>query len=984
MTQHSKIIDVTKSFTITDPNAFAENLEFSTSEDTVEKGDPIQAYEGYNFLPTSYGYRSFFGTSSVLDIAALPSRCDRVLLFQLANYKNILLALCEDGIWYSSSTSISGAVWTHGVVMTVPPVGTYKEFTYALINNTLYFYREGEASYNKIRYTDYTMTGITPNETAVLAFTFVVPTFLNMTGQMGIFRANLRLGFWDSANSISWSDLFDTGEFTPSVTTLAGNATFAGVVGRIVAVKPQGDNFVIYSTKGIVGVRYANTAAMLWEANTISDTAGIWYDHEVTSGINDNEHYAYTNTGIKHIGNYNVLNKAHVFEEILPDVYDLLKEAREPVYLDFMNGRYLTFSLINSDYINGKVSFVFNTVDALPVRILVGGLPWDGIYIPPTHISGQPITTAIANALATSTTSGMAISWIGALGTVCIPTITSGSFPFIEKTPAVPYSTDSTTAAHIANTPIYQGVTFNGGNEIPYANAAALDVLTGTDPANSVSYAIGGYIGWHIPASTGIPFLGTGDIFLAEMQATQIAEWDNFIINQNQNKMAIAAIPPYVAPVVQGNSPYLTLLEATTAKDLLQAAYVPVVSDVGSFLSGEGVVGLPSFTPGGHSYSSMYSISKVLTGGWTVRKTTTRVYSVREGIPLLAYTFSTVCDWTNWEPIIIGRTVVTTGFDIDITRAQNIAQMATELFPDPSFGGSASAYVVAPTAGFHYYYSTALQNFAYWIVRDSFPIGVPTIPYYIDYVDTTTISIVANPSITFTSTFTATQSVLEWAYFTPQQIQYGATGNFTSSYGAINVPGTGILGTSTLPLDLNITYPGATYLLQDGSPAPIYPTFSGALVFDTALKKWGKMKANYRCLIDYSPINTFNGTLSYTNLGIDMAMLEPVAAGKIRTFDARPADSWMRYGKLGFYRQGFTQAQEVKCHFRSSSTGVLEVDSSLDGRALEFSLTETYPFNLAASVTGYYGNSARWHTIKISGQFDLQYMEFRGNVAGRR
>jgi hypothetical protein len=990
MTQHSKIIDITKSFKVIDPNAFAENLEFSTAEDTTEKGDPIQAYEGYNFLPTSYGYRSFFGTSSVLDIAALPSKCDRVILFQLSNYKNILIALCEDGIWYSSSTSITGATWTHGVVMAIPTVGTYKEFTFCVIENTLYFYREGEASYHKVKYTDYVMAGFAPNDTATLTFTSVVPTFLNMAGQKGIFRANMRLGFWDSANSISWSDIFDLSNFTPSIQTLAGNSTFSGISGRIVTCKSQGDNFVIYSTKGIVGVRYSNTAAMLWEANTISDSAGIWYDHEVSSGINENEHYAYTNTGIKHIGNYNVLNKTHVFEEILTDVYDLLRESRQPVYLDFINGRYLVFSLINADYINGKVSFVYNTIDSLLVRILVNNGTWNGITTLPINVNGRSITSDIAANLLTAATDGMYLHWTstgealhGNVG------VTAGAI-----SPLMPAYTVDAVGVHTPNTPISTATTIS---VIP-TNAAG-NVLGAIAEATQHPQAIWGYLGWTGGSSlaTQSANLGVIDANLNDFLATQNAEWANFQVRQTANYNVLVAIPPYVAPAVLGATPYYSISAVNAAMAALVAANPAVTTTVGSILSGAGTapVGVLS---GVGTNNATYTRTMNFLGGWDIKKTVSRTYSARSQAPAVT---------------IYGMTMTITsasyGGGAGVPVTPNIDQVLTQYNSNQTtlFNNILAAFTaVCPAAttsvGFirdTFVGVVASGGYNTQALYGSQPTPTPgqvgyygagttpsavALEYYIDYVETTTLSLVANPTISYNSIVTAAQTNLTWGYFTPQQAQYGAVGTFTSTYGAINIPGTGILGTSNLPLDLNIVYPGATYLLQDGTSAPLYPTFSGALVFDTALKKWGKMKATYRTLLDYSPINTLSGTLNYTNFGMDMAMLEPVATGKIRTFDSRPTDSWMRYGKLGFYRQGFTQAQEVKCHFRSSSTGTIEVDSSLDGRSLELALVETYPFTSAASVTGYFGNSARWHTVKISGQFDLQYLEFRGNVAGRR
>ena len=121
-----QIIDVTRSFLVTDPEAFYENQMVSQREDSPEKMLPIVAYEGYNFLPTLYGYRSYFDATSKLDIGSLASRCDRIVLYQFANYQNILVALCEDGIWTNSGGTAAEA-WNHRVTLSVPGVGSYLE-----------------------------------------------------------------------------------------------------------------------------------------------------------------------------------------------------------------------------------------------------------------------------------------------------------------------------------------------------------------------------------------------------------------------------------------------------------------------------------------------------------------------------------------------------------------------------------------------------------------------------------------------------------------------------------------------------------------------------------------------------------------------------------------------------------------------------------------------------------------------------------------
>ena len=145
MTQVTKIIDVSYSFMVLDPNAMPENLSYTTKEDAPEDAAPIIAYEGYNFLPTSYGYKSFFGENSILDTTLLTSKVDHAFIFQMGNFQNALIALCDDGIWFNI-----GAGWVHGITLSVPTVGSHLEWTYTIIENILYMYRQGDSLVYKL------------------------------------------------------------------------------------------------------------------------------------------------------------------------------------------------------------------------------------------------------------------------------------------------------------------------------------------------------------------------------------------------------------------------------------------------------------------------------------------------------------------------------------------------------------------------------------------------------------------------------------------------------------------------------------------------------------------------------------------------------------------------------------------------------------------------------------------------------------------
>jgi len=167
------------------------------------------------------------------------------------------------------------------------------------------------------------------------------PTFLNMAGQLGIFRAGFQLGFWDSANAIACSSVNDLMDFEPSVETLASVTTYSKVTGRIVTIVPEENNFVVYATRSIVRCVYNVSATQQWEPDSITHAAGIAYPSQVAVGSQESDQYAYTSVGLARI-------RGGEFEIIFPEVYDVLKaKEEEVVYLQMLEGRYLFLSSFN-------------------------------------------------------------------------------------------------------------------------------------------------------------------------------------------------------------------------------------------------------------------------------------------------------------------------------------------------------------------------------------------------------------------------------------------------------------------------------------------------------------------------------------------------------------------------------------------------------------------------------------------------------------
>lgn len=981
MAQKPQVIDITRSYVPGDPNAFPQNLVSTQREDLEEETPPIVIYEGHNFIPTAYGYRSYFGDNSKLDISTLASRCDELFIYQLGNLKNIIIALCEDGIHYTASTTLAGALWTRGITLTVPPAGTYKEWTYTVIENILYIYRQGEPHYWKITPTGFT---IVPSPLGIsLTITPVVPTFLNMAGQLGIFRANASLAFWDSANSIGWSSPLNLQDFVPSITTLAGNAIFSGILGSIVTVRSQGDGFIIYTTKGIVGVRYIPGSVNLWEATTITDTAGINSAKEVANGMTENEHFAYTSTGIKKIGSYNALNKMHAFENILPEVYDILRENNNHIYLKFMNGRFLFFSLLNTDYINGKVTFISNNLDSYDLILKLGDYMYkDGDELP-VDVDGVSFGTAVSEDVGKGFTSGMYISWSG-----------SGVGSYLGVTTPMHYYQMDKSGARIPSR-IYSGPLFKSDGYTA-DNAPINDFVAKAQPDYPVDYSQLGY-------TKGNPGqMGRANAKLSSYISAQYDEWTNLSKIQAANAAEIQKIPPGETITVKG----FTEIAGPSNYGLLDAvkafaASVPeasiagnsvtyTVETAGDFISGAGTVIGPTFSGAGTNYG-FCTMTKNFVGGFTVKKRATRVFSARTG-NVLRTTWAAGVD----RIVENGTWVLKTFYGFTGPEVQAKKEVVTLNPPstvDISMAGRTPGYKTGTNVtpwgdGFqrytsYSYYNTNGTSYGSYSMYWEYLWGGEGNPgvgwtksqsygHYIDYTEYKFISVVENTTITSSATFNAYQSNLTWELAEPGEVPNYNTrvGNLNLQYDYPNV-------------NFNMTYPGSTFLLQDGSLAPIYPTYTGALVLDTALKKWGKMKADYKALLDYNSFNSANQNLTvFSNLGVDMAILK--ADGYVYNMDSKPLDSYIKYGKLGYFRQGFTRIYEIKVFFRLPFSGSITIDTSINGISVEELLRSITTFSGVIKTNLFPDISGRWHTIKIEGNYDLQYLEIRGNISGRR
>ena len=250
--QAAKIIDVTRSFIPVDPNAYPETLHSTEKEDSPENRIPVVPYIGHNFLPTSYGYKSFFGVNAALDIDTLaPNKPDYVFIFQNLAYQNILVALCDTGIW-AKPADTNGA-WTQLVAKAAPAATVFYEWYYVTIKNKLYCFRANDTAFYQIDTDIEQPLGVVCEE--------IVPNFITITAQLGMFKLGARIGFWDGTNAVAWGNPDDLSDFTPSVLTGVNVTTFNSVVGKISQIRSHGNTKPFVGERSKAGCAYASPNA---------------------------------------------------------------------------------------------------------------------------------------------------------------------------------------------------------------------------------------------------------------------------------------------------------------------------------------------------------------------------------------------------------------------------------------------------------------------------------------------------------------------------------------------------------------------------------------------------------------------------------------------------------------------------------------------------------------------------------------------------
>lgn len=979
MQQRAKFIDVTRTFVPVDTESFPQTLHVGSGAESPEDRIPVVAYAGQNFLPTSYGYKSFFGTNQKLDIDAISARIDMILIYQTAAFINILIALTEEGLYYCDS--MATGTWTHAVEYDPPAdAETYYPWSYCVLNNELYFYQQGRPSLWRIFSS---AEGIEIEE--------ITPNFLNMEGQIGIFKAGSRLGFWDSDNSCAWSTIDDYSNFTPSVTTLAGNTKFTELVGTIITIQPHGDGFIIYSTKSIIYVRKAETELFQWSPKLVL-AAGIAYPRQVAVGLPDTTHYAYTSQGI-------YLIQSTEAKIIVPEVWDHLRTLRDPKYLKFIQGRYLFIEVFESIE-NSKVAFKDGMVPE-GILTLPGATGELAPAIEEVIISRDPLCGVMGN--------------YDNLLYQNQPTVpggedTGGGEPMLPPADVHPTQPNYK--------PLYschlRMPRFTGGE------------LTWTNSPCPIDDLHGGYLEVSPEDIFGTDntrtVLGTdayedGQWTIERFVATQTALWqieenalENLLtqIEQRTESDSLTSHsssplepPPFDSSGCSGatipskfTKPYFGMnkcsfwltrygIEAMNIRHLMR-------EDGTSDDTIESYETIALYTLAGHYGASCAAAATS--------------YAAASGHTLTIDSFNP-SDGSTYRAFTVGG-VVHAGFYVarydDAGPGGHTSQYCAALVAPPGgtkslnvpLGGSSPRPVtIQDTAG---RYKSVKSRKAFNKLK---PVEYPPIPEtaYCEFVGWTYTAADGSRKTLLGGGCAMKSSDIDGsgAIDDERQVPYENTGSlvenlmpFSDDGQVCEAPFEPIVipGEPAVELDWpdqTVTYPSATFLLRDGTAAPLYPVVKGAYVYDTHLKKWGKLVLPYQHLLDYSPINTNSqSAITPETFGILAGVCS--TSGYIYMFDAFPKDSWITYGKIGYYRNGFTSLEELRVDFNTLSSGYVKVEGSLNGKTYNIAIDKKEYFEDTRQAFVYGVRNARWHNITIGGHYDISYIEYKGFPQGNR
>ena len=981
--QASKIIDIKRSFVPVESNSFPENYHATTKEDSPTEPVPVVPYMGYNFLPTPYGYKSFFGTNKELEADAIASKAEHVFLFQNMAYSNTLIALTDTGI-YAKDSNIPGA-WTQLVVLEIPADGIYYEWFYTTISNKLYAFRSNGEAFYEIETDIENPLGIVVNTK--------VPGFITINAQLGMFRLGSRLGFWDGTNAVAYSSPDDLTNFTPDAITGANVTTFTSIVGKISNIRPHGRHCIVYASKSITLLQVEPTDTFFVKAIPLIQ-AGVPYARQSVEAYPSTLHFCFSTTGIYKIDEGQV-------EAIVPEVFDYFRGlTTQPVYLRLLNGRFLAFEILDE-----------NTVDGVP--------HFTNKYFPPAAYT-FPGSTSVAGYAEMDPGN---INWCSFMDQ-----LSAGNMDEIQSdaAPATPGKKAGTSAEPVWACHLSKNGVIDPANIVWSSNPCGTTAHDGTQWDMSPN----------IPMLDDLKTDSSDKTTTTGEEAWTDGKWTMQRFFQAQSaiwEMEEAASDAVLAAILDRTFSKTTSVDGVIACAASTPDYT--YCDIGEFVS---QFSAPQF---GYNTCSFWltrfaiEAKKLQTKSRTVATCDTSANTEHPiapdhyelwgdsariptspdfGDPGAAATWytnfvsSTANPYIPWYGDGLANGGSCINGDIDYSSG---AQLRKSPYDSP--GPNLRAVYICDDPA-----NRSLKR-----TNNCFGVIAPGWPEVVSFYDagaatkittSTASNVIADTRSGVLGVETAYCEIVGWKYTKEDgstvTVPSSVCTNTNNAYPGSTPTETRTVNTAEeipvlvdpeigsicdLPFVSPLTPPGiewpgqtleleeSSFLFQDGSIAPRWPTCYGALIYDLQLKKWGKFKIEYKQLLDYLPINSDSQvTIAGAKENILAGVLKE--SGFLYLFDSRPAEASLTWGKIGYYRQGFTDLQEITFNFAKLSTGTIDIDLSVDGKNIVTEAAYSVSHADARQQTVYPPYSGKWYNVTITGIFDISDLIVKGLVKGRR
>lgn len=294
-----------------------------------------------NVLPTKYGYSSVVKAQL---IAGTPGKM----------FKSSQQVVGPDNSKYSLASTSTGAAaalagsssWTYQT--TIPGITALTEFSTAHIDGQQYFM--------------YSQLGLYKLNTGPISFSAVTPVALTVANLRCMCGANGYVLIADD-DTVYWDSPGARMDFTP-VLGGAGSTKISYLRGRIIAMFPLANGFIVYSTGNAVSAKYSGNPNVPWIFREVAGSGGIAFGYNVAEADNLDFHLVWTSKGLQQVS-------ADRAENMLPEFTEFAQVGRREILTLVSASIGAPFYLDGSQLLDGS-QFLTGTLDSGDGRLFPG------------------------------------------------------------------------------------------------------------------------------------------------------------------------------------------------------------------------------------------------------------------------------------------------------------------------------------------------------------------------------------------------------------------------------------------------------------------------------------------------------------------------------------------------------------------------------------------------------------------------------------